>query len=100
MPRAKKLVLHTKMPRELWVAPDPGWMEYLTWDVDPAMPKGETATRYVRADVADAMLAVVRRLDYYREAFLAKQYDVGSPAVSELLDEARAAIAKAEGTNG
>jgi hypothetical protein len=38
------------MPAELWVAREPGPMEFLTWDVEPFMPKGETATRYVRAD--------------------------------------------------
>jgi hypothetical protein len=48
MPRKKA----KPMPPVLWVARTEGYLEFLTWDLDPLMPIGETATRYIRVDVA------------------------------------------------
>jgi hypothetical protein len=43
------------MPREVWVTREPGPMGFLTWDIDPLLPRGERATRYVRADLLDSL---------------------------------------------
>ena len=95
MPRKKA----KPMPAELWVAREnpPGWIEFLTWDVDPAMPKGETATRYVRADIAGDLVKALRDLVGYSVEYLpTKPYNMEN-ATNRILGAALAAIAKAEG---
>lgn len=52
----KKRKKSEPMPDQVWVCRVPGAMEFLTWDLDPAMPKGEApATRYIRADLVESM---------------------------------------------
>jgi hypothetical protein len=46
---------------------------------------------------APDLLKVVQRLDYFREGFIHREYEPRSSTVVELLDQARAAIAKALG---
>jgi hypothetical protein len=75
------------MPHEVYVARHHGPLDLLVWEgVNPLLPRGEQATRYVRADIADDLLAALRGLELR-----------GDPVWGPLMDVADAAIAKAEG---
>lgn len=66
----------------------------------PSMRDGDPAYCYCPChDVADAsqdLLAVAKKVAYYGAALVAREYQPGSPSVRELVDQAKAAVAKAE----
>jgi hypothetical protein len=62
------------MPPEVYVARHNGQTDLLVWEgVDPLLPRGERATRYVRADTVERVLrnvlalAMKRRLHGFKD---------------------------------
>lgn len=62
------------------------------------VPQLETDVGTLLAAAPD-LLAVVERIDYFRDALIQCEYQPGSGTITELVDAARAAIAKAKGGN-
>lgn len=85
-----------EMPREVWIARNPGPLSFLTWDTIPLLPLGEPpATKYMRADLATEILEALRQA---QEAMLiANNLGHGSRLITKALDVTIAVIAKAEG---
>jgi hypothetical protein len=85
------------MPHEVYVARHHGPLDLLVWEgVNPLLPRGEQATRYVRADIADDLLAALRGLLGECDAMQGAELR-GDPVWGPLMEVADAAIAKAEG---
>lgn len=40
----------------------------------------------------DRAMEIIRQLNYFRPGFMAKEYDIGSPSVTKLFDDARSFI--------
>jgi len=64
-----------------------------SYDAPPQSGEPRANLKGAAADLYE----VVRRLDYFRAALIAREYEPGSPAVVELLDQAARALAKAQG---
>jgi hypothetical protein len=90
--------MHAANGVRYYVPLDPESESDFEWDErDDEWEMVSSPLAFSAIDAAGDLLAVLRRFDYFRDAFLSHAYDANSTTVRELFDDARAAIAKAEG---